>query len=83
MMQNKPLDGTLPDVAALYLDEALTVLGESGFSEVHVEKTIQPRERDMDFENCPDMSYRVVHCELSDEKKVVLTVTAAREIRGE
>ena len=82
MTQNKSQTEALPDVAALYLDEALEILRSVGFSSDRIVKTLQPRERESDVETNPDMSYRVVRCERLDETHVVLTVTAAREIRN-
>ena len=82
MTQNKCQTEALPDVAALYLDEALEILRGVGFSADNIVKTLQPRERESDIETSPDMSYRVVRCERLDEMRVVLTVTAAREIRN-
>ena len=72
----------LPDIAALYLDEALALLEEVGVrSAVHVEKTMQPREREADIDADSSLSYRVVRCEQrEDEQGVILTVTAARQI---
>ena len=82
MIQNKSQTETLPDVAALYLDEALEILRNVGFSPNRIVKTLQPREQESDIETNPDINYRVVRCERLDGTDVILTVTAAREIRN-
>ena len=82
MTQNKCQTEALPDVAALYLDEALEILHGVGFSADSIVKTLQPREQESDIETNPDMSYRVVRCERLGGTRVVLTVTAAKEIRN-
>ena len=81
MTEMEKLGEELPDVAALYLDEAIMTLEGLGGVTISVMKTLQPRERSIDIETQTELSYRVVRCEWQSEKNVMLTVAAVRDIR--
>ena len=69
------MDVEIPDITAMYLEEAMEILEASGIHVREITKTQPPRQRDG-----TGNKFRVILVNRLNEKEVSLTVTAAYDV---